>query len=127
MGGIATNATIKFEDEGAGEGCLENQYLADYRSYKGDSGGPVYTKDILIGLNVGCVDKITDITDAEGKLEFSETTKTLAIISKWENVINTVKKLNTQSPFLDKALATYTPPPKAGRGRLRPRKPVKYI
>lgn len=124
---IATNATIKFADEGDGEGFLENQYLADYRSYKGDSGGPVYTKDILIGLNVGCVDKITDITDAEGKLEFSETTKTLAIISKWENVINTVKKLNTQSPFLDKALATYTPPPKAGRGRLRPRKPVKYI
>lgn len=76
---VATDATLRFDDEGV----LEKQYLADYRSNEGDSGGPVYTTaGDLIGLNVGAATK-QDLKDDFPSLKKSS----YAIISKWASVV----------------------------------------
>ena len=76
---VATDATLRFDDGGV----LEKQYLADYRSNEGDSGGPVYTTaGDLIGLNVGAA------TKKVLKDDFPSLKKpSYAIISKWASVV----------------------------------------
>lgn len=85
----STNATVRFSDGGV----LSDQYLATYLTRNGDSGAPVYIKNMdpnvtLIGINVGGTEFQYIEEGAPDQNTYPPNKDGMyAVISKWDNIL----------------------------------------